>query len=74
MYCSISNFNHPLNDNIQYLMLAFYPELRFSSDSLDLLYGYREWFSLKRKKKKKKEKTIGTHSLNISLMFKECLF
>lgn len=70
MYCSISNFNHPLNDNIQYLMLAFYPELRFSSDSLDLLYGYREWFSLKKKKRRKKKRkdhrhTFTQHFINV---------
>ncbi len=66
MYCSVSSFHEPLNDNIQYLMLSFFTELRISSDSLDLFYGNMEWFSLK--------KTIDTHSVNILLMFKECLF
>ncbi len=66
MYCSVSSFHEPLNDNIQYLMLSFFPELRISSDSLDLFYGNMEWFSLK--------KTSDTHSVNILLMFKECLF
>lgn len=66
MYCSVSNFHEPFNANIQYLMLAFFSEFRFSSDPLHLFYGNMEWFSLK--------KTIDTHSVNISLMFKECLF